>query len=235
MPSSGPTTWSPRGDDPRCAADDQRHPPDLVYAVRPGRRSGAGVARGLGRARLHRHPRPRRRRVRLRDRGPAAGHRARATSMPRTAPPPAWPAWSPPRSTCSAASWTTLADLVRDGHFAGIHLEGPFLSPAQPGAHEPGLLRQPDPASVRAADHRRPRGPDGGHPRARAARRRGGDRAVPRRPASASPSATPMPTRTSPRPPWTPAPASPPTCSTRCGASTTASRGRSRACSPTRE
>ena len=42
----------------------------------------------------------------------------------------------------------TLADLVRDGHFAGIHLEGPFLSPAQPGAHEPGLLRQPDPASV---------------------------------------------------------------------------------------
>ena len=42
----------------------------------------------------------------------------------------------------------TLADLVDDGHFAGIHLEGPFLSPAQPGAHEPTLLRAPDPAAV---------------------------------------------------------------------------------------
>ena len=42
----------------------------------------------------------------------------------------------------------TLAGLVDDGHFAGIHLEGPFLSPAQPGAHDPSLLRSPDPASV---------------------------------------------------------------------------------------
>lgn len=42
----------------------------------------------------------------------------------------------------------TLADLVDDGHFAGIHLEGPFLSPRQPGAHAPGLLRAPDPACV---------------------------------------------------------------------------------------
>ena len=42
----------------------------------------------------------------------------------------------------------TLADLVDDGHFAGIHLEGPFLSPAQPGAHDPALLRAPDPVTV---------------------------------------------------------------------------------------
>ncbi len=41
-----------------------------------------------------------------------------------------------------------LADLVDDGHFAGIHLEGPFLSPAQPGAHDPTLLRDLDPATV---------------------------------------------------------------------------------------
>ena len=42
----------------------------------------------------------------------------------------------------------TLADLVADGHFAGIHLEGPFLSPAQPGAHDTALLREPDPGTV---------------------------------------------------------------------------------------
>ena len=43
---------------------------------------------------------------------------------------------------------TTLAELVEDGHFAGIHLEGPFLSAAQRGAHDPSQLRPPDPASV---------------------------------------------------------------------------------------
>lgn len=41
-----------------------------------------------------------------------------------------------------------LAELVDNGHFAGIHLEGPFLSAAQCGAHDPNLLRAPDPASV---------------------------------------------------------------------------------------
>ena len=41
-----------------------------------------------------------------------------------------------------------LAGLVEDGHFAGIHLEGPFLSPAERGAHDPAQLRPPDPASV---------------------------------------------------------------------------------------
>jgi N-acetylglucosamine-6-phosphate deacetylase len=41
-----------------------------------------------------------------------------------------------------------LAGLVEDGHFAGIHLEGPFLSDAESGAHHPAHLRLPDPASV---------------------------------------------------------------------------------------
>jgi N-acetylglucosamine-6-phosphate deacetylase len=42
----------------------------------------------------------------------------------------------------------TIADLVDDGYFAGIHLEGPFLSPVQRGAHERSLLRLPDPETV---------------------------------------------------------------------------------------
>ena len=41
-----------------------------------------------------------------------------------------------------------LADLVEAGHFAGIHLEGPFLSPAQRGAHNGSLLLSPDPETV---------------------------------------------------------------------------------------
>lgn len=37
-----------------------------------------------------------------------------------------------------------LADLVDDGLLAGIHLEGPWLSPERAGAHDPRLLRAPD-------------------------------------------------------------------------------------------
>jgi N-acetylglucosamine-6-phosphate deacetylase len=42
----------------------------------------------------------------------------------------------------------TLADVTRDGVVAGIHLEGPWLSPSYAGAHNPALLSIPDPASV---------------------------------------------------------------------------------------
>lgn len=41
-----------------------------------------------------------------------------------------------------------LALLVRDDRLAGIHLEGPWLSPQRSGAHQPGALVDPDPASV---------------------------------------------------------------------------------------
>ncbi|HTJ69074.1 MAG TPA: N-acetylglucosamine-6-phosphate deacetylase [Actinospica sp.] len=41
-----------------------------------------------------------------------------------------------------------LSGLVQDGILAGIHLEGPFISKARCGAHDPGLLREPDPSDV---------------------------------------------------------------------------------------
>ena len=37
----------------------------------------------------------------------------------------------------------TLATSVADGIVAGIHLEGPWLSPARRGAHDPRFLRAP--------------------------------------------------------------------------------------------
>ena len=46
------------------------------------------------------------------------------------------------------ASVASLADLVDAGELAGIHLEGPFLAPARCGAHDPGLLRAPEPDLV---------------------------------------------------------------------------------------
>lgn len=38
-----------------------------------------------------------------------------------------------------------LADLVKDGDLAGVHLEGPWLAAARCGAHDPKQLRDPDP------------------------------------------------------------------------------------------
>jgi N-acetylglucosamine-6-phosphate deacetylase len=45
---------------------------------------------------------------------------------------------------------SVLRELVRDGLFAGIHLEGPFISAARRGAHDPSVLRPPDRESVAA-------------------------------------------------------------------------------------
>jgi N-acetylglucosamine-6-phosphate deacetylase len=41
-----------------------------------------------------------------------------------------------------------LAELVQDGLLAGVHLEGPFLSAARCGAHDPAALRPPDRGDV---------------------------------------------------------------------------------------
>lgn len=41
-----------------------------------------------------------------------------------------------------------LSLLVQDGLLVGVHLEGPWLSPRRSGAHQPGSLAEPDPASV---------------------------------------------------------------------------------------
>ena len=43
-----------------------------------------------------------------------------------------------------------LADLTEAGVIAGSHLEGPWISPAMKGAHDPTALRAPDPAEVDA-------------------------------------------------------------------------------------
>lgn len=43
-----------------------------------------------------------------------------------------------------------LAELTTEGVIAGIHLEGPWLSEHRCGAHEPTLLRDPDPAELAA-------------------------------------------------------------------------------------
>lgn len=48
-----------------------------------------------------------------------------------------------------AAQVATIADLAEtDADILGSHLEGPFLDPGHQGAHEPSLLRHPEPADV---------------------------------------------------------------------------------------
>ncbi len=42
-----------------------------------------------------------------------------------------------------------LAELAEQGDVAGVHFEGPFISPCRKGAHDETLLRDPDPAEVR--------------------------------------------------------------------------------------
>jgi len=41
-----------------------------------------------------------------------------------------------------------LLPFVHDGSIAGIHLEGPYLSPHKCGAHDPSLLRDPLPSEI---------------------------------------------------------------------------------------
>jgi N-acetylglucosamine-6-phosphate deacetylase len=43
-----------------------------------------------------------------------------------------------------------LAAATQRGTIAGIHLEGPWLSPARCGAHDPTQMRDPDPAEIDA-------------------------------------------------------------------------------------
>ncbi|MEU8589019.1 N-acetylglucosamine-6-phosphate deacetylase [Streptomyces sp. NPDC048664] len=42
-----------------------------------------------------------------------------------------------------------LSELAEQGDIAGVHFEGPFISPCRKGAHSEGLLRDPEPAEVR--------------------------------------------------------------------------------------
>ncbi|MGW1889893.1 N-acetylglucosamine-6-phosphate deacetylase [Streptomyces sp. NPDC002004] len=42
-----------------------------------------------------------------------------------------------------------LSELAEQDDIAGIHFEGPFISPCRKGAHSAELLRDPDPAEVR--------------------------------------------------------------------------------------
>ncbi|WP_374205087.1 N-acetylglucosamine-6-phosphate deacetylase [Streptomyces sp. TRM72054] len=42
-----------------------------------------------------------------------------------------------------------LSELAEQGEIAGIHFEGPFISPCRKGAHAEDLLRDPEPAQVR--------------------------------------------------------------------------------------
>ncbi|MFE9133523.1 N-acetylglucosamine-6-phosphate deacetylase [Streptomyces sp. NPDC007355] len=42
-----------------------------------------------------------------------------------------------------------LSELAEQGEIAGLHFEGPFISPCRKGAHDETLLRHPDPAEVR--------------------------------------------------------------------------------------
>ncbi|MGW0117684.1 N-acetylglucosamine-6-phosphate deacetylase [Streptomyces sp. NPDC003327] len=42
-----------------------------------------------------------------------------------------------------------LSELAEQGEIAGLHFEGPFISPCRKGAHDATLLRDPDPAEVR--------------------------------------------------------------------------------------
>jgi N-acetylglucosamine-6-phosphate deacetylase len=121
-----------------------------------------------------------------------------------------------------------LAELVREGLLAGIHLEGPWLSPAQRGAHAEEWLRVPDAASV----DRLMRAGDGAVRMVTIAPElAGGLDAVARIVGYGAVAAR---TTTSPGRPSRRGPAPEPTSSTPCVRSTTARRARPSRCSRTR-
>ena len=66
--------------------------------------------------------------------------RTGVTSFLATMPTAAPEAYGPALAVARAAATTTLPGA----QVAGVHLEGPFLSPERPGAHRPDWLRAPD-------------------------------------------------------------------------------------------
>lgn len=80
---------------------------------------------------------------------PAAGARAAATHLARGTTSLLASLVSGPHDR-TLREIASLTCLVQDGVIAGVHLEGPWLSHAQCGAHDPAQLRRPDPAEVRA-------------------------------------------------------------------------------------
>lgn len=78
------------------------------------------------------------------DPGPVVEHHARCGSTTLVASLATGPL------DATAARLRELAPLVRAGDLEGVHLEGPWLSPARRGAHDPRLLRAPDPREVAA-------------------------------------------------------------------------------------
>jgi N-acetylglucosamine-6-phosphate deacetylase len=76
-------------------------------------------------------------------RGAAAFHRRHGTTTTVASLVSAAPA-------ALEAALRSLAPLVRAGELAGVHLEGPYISAARRGAHDPFALRAPDPAELEA-------------------------------------------------------------------------------------
>ncbi len=57
------------------------------------------------------------------------------------------------RDTLARAAATAYTFATPGSGILGIHLEGPFLSPARPGVHDPALIRPPDEADLALLTH----------------------------------------------------------------------------------
>lgn len=56
---------------------------------------------------------------------------------------------SPPGTVDAAlAAWQAAPATPRGAVPLGVHVEGPFIAPARAGAHDPALLRDPDPGEI---------------------------------------------------------------------------------------